>query len=105
MGDGRDVVAAMISALDTNKVLMTEKLPEAKDVIDEIYNGLVMIQKKFYLKTQGGTDKVAECQELLMEVITELNNDGPKLGAKFENFTAKTKDAIHVAMTTVIRMT
>lgn len=107
MSDGRDVVAALIEKLSENYSKLMEKLPESKGTADELIEGFKTIQKKFYLKTQGGTDAATECTGLLNEVLAavESGTGAQEVQAKFDAFAGPSKNLIHTASTWVIRMT
>ena len=107
MSDGREVVAALIEQLNQDYSKILEKLPASQGTGDELIEGFKTIQKKFFLKTQGGTDAATECTSLFNEVLDSINSgaETQEIQAKFDAFTGVAKNLIHTASTWVIRMT
>ncbi|MDA8211692.1 MAG: hypothetical protein M0021_07445 [Clostridia bacterium] len=107
MSDGRDVVSALIAELNDNYPKVVEQLPDSKTALEEIIEGYKNIQKKFYLKTQGGTDAATECTTFFNEMVASLNSGAgtQEIQEKFNAFAEPSRNLIHTASTWVIRMT
>lgn len=101
MADGREYIADLINQLTENK----EKISEAvgAEAVDKMIEGFNSIAKKFYLKTQAGTESAKECLDLFAEVIAAI--DGGDVAAKFESFAGPANTFITTATNLVIRMT
>ena len=104
MADGRDVVAALINQLSENKGKIIGVFPTGQEALDKIVEGFTMVQKKFFLKTQGGTDSAKDCVALFNELMTAIDAGGD-VQAKFEEFAGPANTLITTAAKWVIRMT
>lgn len=104
MADGRDVVAGLIVRLNENKGKVTEALPASQEALEKIIDGFNMVQKKFFLKTEGGTHSAEECVELFKEVLAAIEAGG-NAQEKFEAFAGPANTLITTAANWVIRMT
>lgn len=105
MSDGRDVVAGLIDQVNENYEKFIEKLPEAKESMDKILEGFKTIQKKFFLKTQGGTDMATETGSLLKDLFDTLDADADAVKEKFTAFEGPANILITTTSNWVIRMT
>ncbi len=105
MSDGRDVVAGMIEKLDKSYGKFSENLPESKGSMDQIIEGLKMIQKKFFLKTQGGTDMATVTDKLIDELVAALDGNAGAAKERFEALEGPANNLITTTSNWVIRMT
>lgn len=104
MADGRDVIAGLITMLNENKGKVVEALPANQEALEKIIDGYNAIQKKFFLKTEGGTRTSEENVDLFKELLAAIDAGGDAQ-AKFEAFAAPSNTLITTAANWVIRMT
>ena len=104
MADGREYVADVITQLTGNKGKIVGVYPAGAEAVDKMIEGFNSISKKFYLKTQAGTEAAKECVDLFNEVIAAVDNGGD-VAAKFEAFAGPSNTFITTAANLVIRMT
>lgn len=92
--------------------ILTEVKPELPEVgmqekVDELLQRGDKVQKKLFLKTQGGTTTATEAREQVDEL--EANIDGganeEEIKQSFDKLVEKLEFFIHRAETMVIRMT
>lgn len=104
MADGRDVVAGLINLLNENKGKIVETLPASQEALEKLIDGFNMIQKKFFLKTEGGSHAANDCVELFKELQAAIEAGGDAQ-AKFDAFAGPSNTLITTAANWVIRMT
>ncbi|MHB9094310.1 MAG: hypothetical protein ACYC21_06530, partial [Eubacteriales bacterium] len=95
----------MIKKLNDSYGKFSEKAPAGKGSLDQIIDGLKMIQKKFFLKTQGGTDMATDNDKLVDELIAALDGDAGAAQEKFAAFEGSVNSLITTTSNWVIRMT
>lgn len=104
MADGRDLAASLVAQLNENKGKIVGAIPTSQEALEQIINGFDSVQKKFYLRTQGGTDAATECVDLLKELLAAIDAGGDAQ-AKFDAFAAPSNTLITTAANWVIKMT
>ncbi len=104
MADGRDTVASLIAQLNENKGKIIEALPANQEALQQIIDGFSMVQKKFFLKTEGGTNSASECMALFKKLMEAIDGGGD-VQDKFDAFAHPANDLITKAANWVIRMT
>ncbi len=104
MADGRDIVASLLAELNENKGKIAEALPANQEALQQIIDGFDSVQKKFFLKTEGGTNSAAQCMDLFKELLAAIDAGGDAQG-KFEAFAGPSNTLITTAANWVIRMT
>lgn len=103
MADGRDIVASLVAELNENKGKIVEVLTANQEALQQIIDGFDGVQKKFYLRTQGGTDAANECVDLFKELLAALG--GGDAQSKFEAFAGPANTLIKTAANWTIKMT
>lgn len=104
MADGRDVVAGLINLLEENKGKLVGALPANQAALEQIIDGFKMVQKKFFLKTEGGTHSAEDCVHLFNELLAAIDAGG-NVQEKFDAFAGPSNTLITTAANWVIRMT
>lgn len=104
MADGRDVVAGLINSLEENKAKIVAALPANQAALEQIIDGFKMVQKKFFLKTEGGAHSATNCVNLFNELLAAIDAGG-NVQEKYAAFAGSSNTLITTAANWVIRMT